>query len=181
MSLLIGGGLTYEYAVRKVRTELDAAIAAGQRIVQNAVDDVEEAADPDLRLRLVLSDPILAAIEGHRRVFDGLLRLLAEQDTAERALRRAAKSKRPGLVARLEALCEAEGLLGQAEARAAHRLAQTVPASLTGAAATLRYVRERFAAGEYAMYDEDGYRMLLFSAECTICRAAGLPVPPRGG
>ena len=107
--------------------------------------------------------------------------MLAEQAAAERALRRAVKSRRAGLEARLKALCEAEGLLGRAEARAADRLAQTIPAGLTGAAAALCYVRERFSDGEYAMYDEDGYRMLLLSAEHAICRAAGLPVPLRDG
>jgi len=30
------------------------------------------------------------------------------------------------------------------------------------------------------MYEEDGYRMLLFSTERAICSAAGLPVPDRG-
>ena len=30
------------------------------------------------------------------------------------------------------------------------------------AAAALRYVRGRFDAGEYAMYEEDGYCMLLY-------------------
>jgi hypothetical protein len=34
-------------------------------------------------------DPILIAIEGHRRDFEELRRLLAEQDAAERELRRA--------------------------------------------------------------------------------------------
>ena len=33
-------------------------------------------------------DPVLDAIEGHRRVFEELGRLLAEQDAAERELRR---------------------------------------------------------------------------------------------
>jgi len=32
----------------------------------------------------------------------------------------------------------------------------------SGAAAAMRYVRERFDAGEYAMYEEDGYCMLLY-------------------
>ena len=38
-------------------------------------------------------DPILAAIEGHRRDFEALGRLLAEQDGAERELRRASKGR----------------------------------------------------------------------------------------
>jgi hypothetical protein len=51
-----------------------------------------------------------------------------------------------------------------------------VPASLNGAAAALRYVRERYEVGHYPMYEEDGYRLLLFSAERAICAAAGLSV-----
>ena len=125
-------------------------------------------------------DPILAAIEGHRRDFEELRRLLAEQDTAERELRRARKGRRAALEALLADLCEAEGPLGCAEMKASLRLAKTVPASLTGAAAALRYVRERYDIGQYPMYEEDGYRLLLFSTERAICAAAGLAVPHRG-
>ena len=125
-------------------------------------------------------DPILAVIEDHRRNFQELRRLLAEQDTAERELRRARKGRRAALEARLAHLCEAEGPLGCAEMKASLRLATTVPASLTGAAAALRYVRERHDVGQYPMYEEGGYRLLLFSTERAICVAAGLAVPQRG-
>ena len=77
-------------------------------------------------------------------------------------------------------LCEAEGPLGCAEMKASLRLAKTVSASLTGAAAALRYVREHYDVGRYPMYEEDGYRLLLFSTERAICAAAGLAVPHRG-
>jgi hypothetical protein len=55
-----------------------------------------------------------------------------------------------------------------------------VPASLNGAAAALRYVRERYDIGQYPMHEEDGYRLLPFSTECVICATAGLAVPDRG-
>src|SRR5690242_20887456 len=45
------------------------------------------------------ADPILDAIEGHRRAFEELGRLLAEQDAAERELRRAPKGRRTELQA----------------------------------------------------------------------------------
>ena len=125
-------------------------------------------------------DPILDAIEGHRRDFEELGRLLAEQDAAERELRCARKGRRVALETQLAALCEAEGRLGRIEMQASLRLATTVPASLTGAAAALRYVRERYDVGQYPMYEEDGYRLLLFSTELAICAAAGLAVPHRG-
>src|SRR5882757_10021660 len=60
-------------------------------------------------------DPILDAIEGHRRHFDELRRLLAEQDAAERELRRAPRGRQADLEAQLAGLCEAEGPLGCAE------------------------------------------------------------------
>jgi hypothetical protein len=146
-----------------------AALAAAVTASRAASDPVPEA-----------SDPILAAIDGHRRDFEELGRLLAEQDAAERELRRARKGSRAALEAQLADLCEAEGLLGRIEMQASLRLAKTVPASLTGAAAALRYVRERYDVGQYPMYEEDGYRLLLFSTERAICAAAGLAVPHRG-
>jgi hypothetical protein len=121
-------------------------------------------------------DPILDAIEGHRRAFEELGRLLAEQDAAERELRRAPEGRQAELQARLARLCEAEGALGRAEMKASLRLAGTVPATLRGAAAALHYVRERYEVGHYPMYEEDGYRLLLFSTERAICAAAGLAI-----
>jgi hypothetical protein len=122
-------------------------------------------------------DPILDAIEGHRRAFEELQRLLAEQDAAERELRRAPRGRRAELEAKLKGLCDAEGPLGCAEMKASTRLASTVPASLKGAAAALHYVRERYEVGRYPIYEDDGYRLLLFSTERAICAAAGLLVP----
>ena len=55
-----------------------------------------------------------------------------------------------------------------------------MPVSLTGAAAALRYVRELHEVGHYPMYEEDGYRLLLFSTERAICAAAGIAVPQPG-
>jgi hypothetical protein len=119
-------------------------------------------------------DPVLDAIEGHRRAFEELGRLLAEQDAAERELRRAPGGRRAELEARLAGLCEAEGALGRVEMKASRRLATTVPGSLNGAAAALQYVRACYEVGQYPLYEEDGYRMLLFSTERAICAAAGL-------
>jgi len=122
------------------------------------------------------TDPILDAIEGHCRAFEVLGRLLAEQDAAESELRRAPEGRQAELQARLARLCEAEGALGRAEMKASLSLAGTVPASLKGAAAALHYVRKRYEVGHYPMYEEDGYRLLLFSAERAICVATGLSV-----
>ncbi len=113
-----------------------------------------------------VSDPIFAAIAEHRRAYADLLALFDAQAAADQA----------GLAARLAELCEAEGSLGRVEMTAADRLARTVPRSLAGAAAVLRYVRQRFEHDDYPLYEADGYRALLFSTERAICRAIGRQV-----
>ncbi|MGY4601746.1 hypothetical protein ACVW16_000158 [Bradyrhizobium sp. USDA 4474] len=125
-------------------------------------------------------DPILDAIESHRRVFEELGRLLAEQDAAERELRRAPCGKRAELEARLSGLCEAEGALGRAEMKASRQLAGTVPGSLKGAAAALKYVRDCYEVGQCPLYEDAGYRLLLLSTERAICAALGLAIPHGG-
>jgi hypothetical protein len=127
----------------------------------------------------VAPDPIHAAIEAHVRAFSDLRTLFAELDATDRALRTATKSMRRELATRLAKLCTAEESLGRAEMEAAEHMSETVPGTLAGAAAALRYVREHFDDGEYALYEDDGYRTLLFSTECTICSAVGLPIPVR--
>ena len=126
------------------------------------------------------SDPIFDAIESHRHIFGRLRCLFAEQDAAERELEQASLYGRAELEAKLAQLCEAEGLLGRAEMEASRRLASTVPASLKGLVAALNYVRQHYEIGQYQMYEEDGYRQLLFSAERAICIAACLEVPRPG-
>jgi hypothetical protein len=125
-------------------------------------------------------DPILDAIESHRRAFEELGHLLAEQDAAERELRRAPGGQRAELEAKLAGLCEAEGALGRAEMKASRQLAGIVPGSLKGAAAALKYVRECHEVSQYPLYEEDGYRLLLLSTERAICAAVGLAIPHRG-
>jgi two-component system, NarL family, sensor histidine kinase UhpB len=70
-SLAAGGTFSYWHAVKKIETEMNAAIAVGGRIVHNAVDDAEEAIDPPRRLQLIVAD-----FDGDRHlrasfVFDG--------------------------------------------------------------------------------------------------------------
>jgi len=54
LSLLAGAALTYEHAASKVRTEMNAALAVGRRMVQNAVDDSADQKDPDRRLARIV-------------------------------------------------------------------------------------------------------------------------------
>jgi two-component system sensor histidine kinase UhpB len=54
LSLLAGAALTYGHAASKVRTELNAALAVGRRVVQNAVDGSADQADPERRLARIV-------------------------------------------------------------------------------------------------------------------------------
>jgi len=54
VSLLAGATLTYEHAASEVRTEMNAALMVGRRVVQNAVDDSAEQTDPDRRLARIV-------------------------------------------------------------------------------------------------------------------------------
>ncbi|HTQ10700.1 MAG TPA: histidine kinase, partial [Fimbriimonadaceae bacterium] len=56
ITVVFGGLLTYFHAVRKVRTEMQAALSVGTHIVQNALDDNDEITNPRRRLRLVVAD-----------------------------------------------------------------------------------------------------------------------------
>lgn len=75
LTLLFGAVLSYWHALSKVDEEMQAAIGVGARIAANAVDDVEESADPSRRLHLLVAD------------FDGDRHLRATwQDTAGRRI-----------------------------------------------------------------------------------------------
>jgi hypothetical protein len=114
------------------------------------------------------ADPIFAAIDAHARAYAELLVLFDAQSAAEKALRQAIDETRPTLEARLDEALAAEGPLGLIEIDASQRLVSTIPATLSGAAAVLRYVRELFERDKYALCEDDGYRALLYSTECAI-------------
>jgi len=56
LSLVAGGTFTYWHAVKKIETEMQAAIDVGGRIARNAADDTEAAADPARRLKLLVAN-----------------------------------------------------------------------------------------------------------------------------
>ncbi|MFI5012843.1 MAG: ATP-binding protein [Hyphomicrobiales bacterium] len=76
VSLIIGGALAYGYARSKVQTEMRAAIAVGERLARNAIDDAGASADPDQQLRRIVTE-----FDGDRHLraswVDGAGRLLA--------------------------------------------------------------------------------------------------------
>jgi two-component system sensor histidine kinase UhpB len=55
-TLLLGSIMTYWHALRKIDTEMSAAIAVGARITHNAADDAEEVTNPARRLQLLVAD-----------------------------------------------------------------------------------------------------------------------------
>ena len=56
LTLIVGCVLIYLDAVKKVDTEMAAALSVGIRTVQNATDDADEAANPLRQLQLLLGD-----------------------------------------------------------------------------------------------------------------------------
>jgi two-component system, NarL family, sensor histidine kinase UhpB len=56
LSLAAGAAFTYWHAVKKIETEMQAAIAVGGRFAHNAVDHAEEPIKPQRRLRLLVAD-----------------------------------------------------------------------------------------------------------------------------
>lgn len=121
-----------------------------------------------LPVHAAASDPIFAAIDAHRRAYADVLALLDAQAAAAQALQAADAAAYSALAARLDALCVAEGPLGLVEMKASARLAATVPASLDGAVAVLRYARALFERDDYPLCEDHGYRTLLFSIERAI-------------
>jgi hypothetical protein len=111
------------------------------------------------------ADPIFAAIGAHWRAYSDILILLDAQRAADEALHGANDLARPALQLRLDQLCRAEGPLGKIEMRATDRLIATVPSTLDGAVAVLRYLRVLFERDEYSPIEDQGYRSLLWSIE----------------
>jgi two-component system sensor histidine kinase UhpB len=63
LTLIVGCALIYLDAVKKVDTEMAAALSVGIRTVQNATDDAEEATNPLRQLELLVGD-----FDGNRHV-----------------------------------------------------------------------------------------------------------------
>jgi two-component system sensor histidine kinase UhpB len=56
VSIVLGSIIVYWHAVHKVDEEMHAALDVGIRTVQNATDDIEEAADPVRQMQLLVED-----------------------------------------------------------------------------------------------------------------------------
>jgi hypothetical protein len=124
----------------------------------------------------IAADPIFAAIEAHICAYDEFNAVLDDLAVAEHAAWNAPRGQRRAANKRLAEAYAAERRFGNLETEAVERLVATIPQTLQGAVAALRYVRERFAQG-YPMCEEDDFMALLASIEHAICRAGGLPEP----
>lgn len=125
-----------------------------------------------------ISDPIFAAIDAHRRAYAQLDTFLYELADIEQAAWHAPRGKRRAANTRLAEAYRTERRLGGIEHNAIEAFVATVPHTLDGAVAALRYVRERYNEGE-TMCEEEDCMTLLASIEQAICRAAGLAAPSR--
>jgi hypothetical protein len=134
------------------------------------------AAPAALNSLVAAPDPIFAAIAAHARAYADINGILDDLATAEQAAWNAPRGARRAANKRLAEVYATERRFGGIERDATARFVKTIPQTLGGAAAALRYVREHFEEG-YSLCEEDGTMALLASTECAICKAAGLPVP----
>src|SRR3954467_2747631 len=116
-------------------------------------------------------DPIFAAIEAHRYAYAELNAFLGELAAAERTAWHAPRGKRRAANRRLAEAYKTERHFGDIEHQAFAQFIRTVPHTLDGAVAALRYVSERFHAGDAC--EDDECVTLLGSIEQAICRVTG--------
>jgi hypothetical protein len=135
------------------------------------------AAAPLLPAAVPSPDPIFALIEAHICAYEDFIHVLDDLAVAEQTAWHAPRGKRRAAKAALKQAYAAERRFGNLEAGALERLVATSPQTLHGAAAALRYVRERFEQGHET--EEAIYVTLVRSIERAICQAAGLPCPAR--
>lgn len=123
-------------------------------------------------------DPVLAAIESHRRAYAALDAFADELAAAEQAAWHARRGQRRAANKRLKEAYAAQGRFCDILDDATERFVATAPDTLQGAAAALAYVRERYAEG-YPMCEDEECMTLLAATETAICNAAGLPMPKK--
>jgi hypothetical protein len=156
------------------RSLLSGAAAAVPAAVMPASVIATPAAAPTAAAAPVIApDPIFAAIEAHVRAYDAFNAVLDDLAVAERAARNASRGAKRAANKRLAAAHRAERRFGDREDDAMDRLVATVPQTLQGAVAVLRYIRERYERRH--IMEEDELMVLLGSIEQAIGRALGQP------
>ena len=115
-------------------------------------------------------DPIFAAIADHIRAYDQFIAILDDLGIAEQAAWHAPRGQRRAAKRRLAEARAAEMRFSDLESDAVERFVATVPQTLQGVAAALRYARARHDE-EHPMWDDDCATTFLVSIEVAICRA----------
>jgi len=123
-----------------------------------------------------IPDPIFAAIADHIRASNEFIAVLDDLAIVERAAWHAPRGQRRAAKRRLKEAHAAEKRVSDLESEAVERFIATVPQTLQGVVAALRYARARHGE-EHPMWEDDCATTFLVSIEAAICRAAGLPVP----
>lgn len=127
-------------------------------------------APPALPVATPPPDPVFAAIEAHIRAYNEFIAVLDDLAVAEQTAWHAPRGKRRAAKKQLAAAYAAERRFGGIENDAFERIVATVPDTLEGAVAALRYVREWFEQGH--CLEEEDCVALIGSVERAICRAA---------
>jgi hypothetical protein len=153
------------------RTLLSGAAAAVPAVVLPPTVIAAPAATPAAIPAVIAPDPIFAAIEAHVRAYGEFIAVLDDLAVAEKTAWHASRGAKRTANKRLAAAYRAETRFSNLEGDALERLVETTPQTLHGAAAVLRYIRERYE-GRHSM-DEDDLMTLLASIERAISRPLG--------
>jgi hypothetical protein len=121
-------------------------------------------------VRAPAPDPIFAAIADHVRAYEQFIAILDDLGIAEHAAWHAPRGQRRAAKRRLAEAHAAEKRFSDLESDAVERFVATVPQTLHGVVAALRYARARHDE-EHPMWDDDCATTFLVSIEVAICRA----------
>jgi hypothetical protein len=126
------------------------------------------AATPVTALASTVLDPVFAAIEAHVRALAAFNTVLDDLAAAEQAAWHAPRGAHRAAKKRLAAAHAAERRFGDGESDAFNRFVATVPQTLEGAIAALRYVRGRL---ERNTWEEDECVTFFVSLEECLAHA----------
>ncbi len=143
-----------------------AAAAVPAAVMPAAVMATPAAAPAAIAAPVIAPDPIFAAIEAHIRAYDEFIAVLDELAIVEHAAWNAPRGQRRAANKRYAAARAAERRFGDLEGDAMDRLVETVPQTMQGAVAVLRYIRERFERRH--SLEEETLMALLGSIEQTM-------------
>ena len=121
-------------------------------------------------------DPVFAAIAEHLRAYNAFNGVLDDLATAEHAAWHAPCGARRTANRRLKQARVVEAHFSDLETEAVEHFIATVPQTLHGVAAALRYVREHWDEG-YPLWDDARAMTFIATIERAVCRVAGLSAP----